>query len=710
MARHRDVRNIDADEFAESEDYGSSYGSSFCDEIPLSRSMEREYMYRRNASGTTPKMTDFLARTNSVGSVPEENEDEAINDSDDSSSSGGMGRRHSSGSSLVEGLNAEESAKLASCLEYVLDIVGDTIPDVQVKEAIIKCDFDGSLAVNTLLNNPIGLKSSYSKSSDRSKTKPRGTRSSPPPFTTIEPLVSQTASEAKSEFLTPSSSNASKLSIVDSPMPEEVFATPGPLENVKRGKRLDIRSRSPSPAMSTPSAAASTVRMRKNKVDVLEEYKRVHSATQKQLLNLVVVGHVDSGKSTLMGHLLYELGNVSRKAMHKFEVESKKLGKQSFAYAWVLDETTEERARGITMDVGQNWFETKTKGVRLLDAPGHRDFIPNMISGAYQADVAILVVNATRGEFEAGFDAGGQTREHAVLVRSLGVSQLIVAVNKLDTVDWSQSRFLEIVEKLKQFLKASVGFRDSDVTYVPVSGLTGDNLVKESDIDWYDGCTLLEAIDKLRAPPRLIEKPFRMAASDVYKPAVTSGLAVAGRIESGFVMVNDKVLVQPLNELATVKSIENSEGVVNMNMIAFAGEHVGLILSNIDAATSVNAGMIVVDPTMPLPVTRHFGAKIVVFTVDVPITKGFSCVLHHGSVQTAANVKKLVGLLDRSTGDVSKTQKRPRLLTKGANAVVEITTDSPVCIDLYSNVKELGRFMLRTGGKTIAAGMVTATY
>merc|ERR550519_886161 len=217
--------------------------------------------------------------------------------------------------------------------------------------------------------------------------------------------------------------------------------------------------------------------MRKQEVDVRREYQRLRGES-KEMVNLVVIGHVDSGKSTLMGHLLFKLGNVSQKMMHKHEKESRKVGKQSFMYAWVLDETEEERSRGITMDVGQNKFETEHRVITLLDAPGHRDFIPNMISGAYQADVAVLVVNATTGEFEAGFEAGGQTREHALLVRSLGVGQLTVAVNKLDTVEWDQGRFLAIKEKLRMFLTKQAGFKESDLTFIPCSGLTGENLTQ----------------------------------------------------------------------------------------------------------------------------------------------------------------------------------------------------------------------------------------
>ena len=314
--------------------------------------------------------------------------------------------------------------------------------------------------------------------------------------------------------------------------------------------------------------------MRKSDFNVSEEYKKSRGDA-KEALNLIVIGHVDSGKSTLMGHLLFQLGQVSQKIMHKYEQESRKVGKQSFMYAWVLDETDEERERGITMDVGQNRFETEHRVVTLLDAPGHRDFIPNMISGAYQADVAVLVVNATTGEFEAGFEAGGQTREHALLVRSLGVSQLCVAVNKLDTVDWDKARFEAIKDKMKLFLTKQAGFKDSDISFIPCSGLTGENLTKSPSTDkltsWYTGDTLAGVVDKMKTPVRAMEKPFRLAISDIFRAQTGSGFSVSGRVEAGVVMKDDKVLVSPLNEIGTVKSVDGEHG--------FAGDHVILTLT-----------------------------------------------------------------------------------------------------------------------------------
>ena len=262
--------------------------------------------------------------------------------------------------------------------------------------------------------------------------------------------------------------------------------------------RTGSRISSPNPDKWSESRSGSKSMQTKalNPEVALSEYNK-NPNTGKPHINLVVIGHVDAGKSTLMGHLLYLLGFVSKKAIHRYETDSKKIGKNSFLYAWVLDETQEERSRGITMDIAQSRFETDKRVVTLLDAPGHKDFIPNMITGATQADVALLVVDATKGEFETGFESGGQTREHTYLIRSLGISQLGVVVNKLDNCDWSQDRYNDITSKLSAFLK-QVGFKEQDVTYVPCSGLTGENLHQRSKLEalcsWYSGPSLVEII------------------------------------------------------------------------------------------------------------------------------------------------------------------------------------------------------------------------
>ncbi|GIY44013.1 HBS1-like protein [Caerostris extrusa] len=404
-----------------------------------------------------------------------------------------------------------------------------------------------------------------------------------------------------------------------------------------------------------------------------------------------------------MGHLLYDIGNVSQRNMHKFERDSKKLGKGSFMYAWVLDETPEERNRGITMDVAFNNFETTHRTVTLLDAPGHKDFIPNMITGAAQADVAVLVVDSTRGEFETGFEAGGQTREHTMLIRSLGVTELAVAVNKMDNVGWDEGRFKDIKTKMSSFLK-QVGFKENDVKFVPCSGLTGENLVKgpaEPTLkSWYSGPTLVEVIDNFQPPERPIDKPFRLCVSDVFK-GISGGFCAAGKIEAGFIKSGDKVLVMPAGEQAVAKGISVDERPLSYG---FAGDHVMLQLSGVDV-NNISSGSMLCSLDKPVKVTSRFEARLVIFNLSVPITKGFPVILHYQSLSEQACVKKLVSQLSRSTGEVIK--KKPRCLNKNSSAVVEIEVNRPICIELYNEFKDLGRFMLRSGGSTIAAGLVT---
>uniref|UniRef100_A0A671S923 HBS1-like protein n=1 Tax=Sinocyclocheilus anshuiensis TaxID=1608454 RepID=A0A671S923_9TELE len=397
------------------------------------------------------------------------------------------------------------------------------------------------------------------------------------------------------------------------------------------------------------------------------------------------------------------MGNVEVRTMHKYEQESKKAGKASFAYAWVLDETGEERDRGVTMDVGMTKFETDSKVITLMDAPGHKDFIPNMITGAAQADVAVLVVDASRGEFEAGFEAGGQTREHGLLVRSLGVTQLAVAVNKMDQVNWQQERFQEIVSKLGHFLKLA-GFKDSDVFYIPTSGLSGENLTTRSKVAdltaWYTGPCLLEQIDAFKPPQRSVEKPFRLCVSDVFKDQ-GSGFCVTGKIEAGFIQTGDKVLAMPPNETCTVKGITLHDEALDW---AAAGDHVSLTVTGMDII-KINVGCIFCDPKEPIRACTRFRARILLFNIEVPITQGFPVLLHYQTVSEPATIRKLVSVLHKSSGEVLK--KKPKCLSKGQNAVVEIQTQRPVALELYKDHKELGRFMLRYVGSTIAAGVVT---
>ncbi|KAF9189708.1 HBS1-like protein [Haplosporangium sp. Z 767] len=487
------------------------------------------------------------------------------------------------------------------------------------------------------------------------------------------------------------------------------------------------RSGMSSPVESTPPSGVSTPTKASTKsgkrIDVISEYQK--RIAEKESLNLVVIGHVDAGKSTLMGHLLYLQGEVNEKTIRKHERDAHKIGKASFAFAWVLDETGEERARGITMDVGVTKFETDNRRFTLLDAPGHRDFIPNMISGTAQADVAILVIDATTGEFESGFEANGQTKEHALLARSLGVQQLVVAINKLDVVGWSEARFLEIVSKLELFLVKDASFKRSNLRFIPCSGFTGENLVQRSKpgqicngsavsdaavpdsvasvvemFAWYKGPTLVETIDKLEAPTRAVEKPFRMSVTDVFKG--TGGVSAAGRLEAGHIQVGEAVMIMPGSEMAVVKSMEVNDEPTRW---AAAGDSVLLTLSGIDVL-QVSNGSVLCSRETPIPVTTHFAAQIVVFDVKIPITVGFPIIVHHQSHNEPATVSKLVATIDKGTGEMIK--KSPRHLSKNTTAMVEIRVNGrAIPLETFKDSKELGRVMLRKGGETVAAGIVT---
>ncbi|KAF8528930.1 P-loop containing nucleoside triphosphate hydrolase protein [Hysterangium stoloniferum] len=435
----------------------------------------------------------------------------------------------------------------------------------------------------------------------------------------------------------------------------------------------------------------------------------------RKSVSLVVIGHVDAGKSTLMGRLLYELGKVGEKKRIANERASEKIGKSSFSWAWELDGTLEERERGVTMDIALQNFQTPSRNVTLLDAPGHRDFIPNMISGASQADCALLVVDASTGEFEAGFQRGGQTKEHLLLVRSLGVSQVVVAVNKLDQVNWDDSRYTEIVEDLRPFLLQS-GFLPSKTKFVPVSAMMGINLNKRAkeSIQWYEGPTLVDLIDQLDPPIRLLDAPLRIPISNVFKgqTSLSAGLGVSGRVCSGVVQVGERLRVLPGDESAIVRRKNHSHEAVPW---AAAGANVTLYLSGIDPI-HLSVGIVLCPQSDLVPLVTKFVAQVITFDMEIPITAGAIIELFHQSSNVPATISKLLATLDRSTATVIK--QHPRVLGKHVSAKIEVTLRSSsmnepasqamvIPLETFEVNKDMGRILLRRGGETIAAGQIT---
>ncbi|KAF7355041.1 HBS1-like protein [Mycena sanguinolenta] len=450
---------------------------------------------------------------------------------------------------------------------------------------------------------------------------------------------------------------------------------------------------------------------------LLEEVKKTfeaQAATGKQRLSLVVIGHVDAGKSTLMGRLLYELGRMDERTRIANERNSTKVGKSSFSWAWGLDGTTEERERGITMDVALESFATTKRQVTVLDAPGHKEFIPNMISGASRADCALLVVDASNGEFEAGFERGGQTREHLVLARSLGVAQVIVAINKLDQVQWEKDRYEDICTLLRPFLVQS-GFHPSKTSYVPIGAISGVNLVACEGNDaaqllqWYKGPTLVDLLDKLEPPQRDIASPARIPISNIFK-GQGSGISVSGRLLSGVVQVGERLRILPGDETAVVKSIEVEEENVPW---AAAGSNLTLALVSVDPI-QLTIGSVLCPPSDPVPLASTFTARILIFDIQVPIISGAMVELFFHSRDVPATISKLIATLDRTSSKVVKSNpRRQSVLAKASSAEVQITirqtgsSGRSIPVELYAVNKAMGRILIRREGETIAAGIVT---
>ncbi len=426
----------------------------------------------------------------------------------------------------------------------------------------------------------------------------------------------------------------------------------------------------------------------------------VMSASKKPHMNLVVTGHVDNGKSTTVGHLMIDLGVIDQRTIDAFAKESESTGKgDTFKYAWVLDSIKDERDRGITIDLAFQKFETTKFFYTLIDAPGHRDFIKNMITGASEADASVLVVSVKPGETEAATEPGGQAREHAFLSRTLGVNQIAVALNKMDDVNYTEARFKEGKEAVEKMLKL-VGYNTTKVNFIPVSGWKGDNLVKKSEnMPWYKGPTLAEALDSFEPPEKPIGKPLRIPVQDVY--SITGvGTVPVGRVETGRIKANDKVIVMPAGVTGEVKSIETHHTQMDF---AEAGDNIGFNLRGVDKKAIKRGDIIGTSDNIPT-VAKEFEAQIIVIHHPTAMAPGYTPVLHAHTAQVAATLSDFVAKIDPKTG--ATVEEKPKFLKTGDAAIVKIKPVRPLAIETFKEFPEIGRFALRDMGTTIAAGVV----
>ncbi|SJX65169.1 probable SUP35-eukaryotic peptide chain release factor GTP-binding subunit [Sporisorium reilianum f. sp. reilianum] len=438
--------------------------------------------------------------------------------------------------------------------------------------------------------------------------------------------------------------------------------------------------------------------------ETLKDLFGENSDALKSHLNIVFIGHVDAGKSTMGGNLLFLTGMVDKRTMEKYEREAKEAGRESWYLSWALDSTAQEREKGKTVEVGRAYFETGKRRYTILDAPGHKSFVPSMISGAAQADVAVLVISARKGEFETGFERGGQTREHAVLVKTAGVQRLIVVVNKMDesTVNWQQSRYDEIQSKLTPFLR-SAGFNPkTDITYIPVSAYAGHNLkerVPKSVCDWYTGPSLLEFLDDLELGDRKISAPLKMPISEKYKDM---GTVVVGKLEAGKIKKGDSLLLMPNKvSVETVAIFNEQEEEVPA---AISGDNVRVKLKGVDHE-EVTVGHVLTDPVHPVHVATHFEAQLAILEHRNIICAGYSAVVHCHTVSQEANLAALLHYYDKKTG--KKSRRGPQFAKKGMKIIALVELAGPICVERFKDYPQLGRFTLRDEGRTVAIGKVT---
>ena len=416
--------------------------------------------------------------------------------------------------------------------------------------------------------------------------------------------------------------------------------------------------------------------------------------SNKPHINLMTSGHVDAGKSTLIGRLLYDTGAIREEEMRKLREIATELKKETFEFAFVMDTVKEERERGVTIDVMHRPFETQKWFMTIIDAPGHRDFVKNMITGASQADAAIFVVSAKQGE-----GVQEQTKEHAWLLKVLGVGQIMVVINKMDAANYDEKRFNEIKTEVTTLLKG-IGYKVDEIPFIPVSAYVGDNVAKKSDkMSWYKGQTIIETLDSyIKEPEKPTTKPLRLPIQDVY--SITGvGTVPVGRVETGLMKINDVIVFEPEGVKGEVKDIE-----VHHQKISEAkpGDNVGFNVRGVEKG-AIKRGSVAGHASNPPTVVKEFTAQIVVLNHPTVLTAGYTPVFHCHTASVACTIEEIIAKIDPRTGAV--VQEKPDFIKTGDAARIRVKPLRPFVIEKQSEFPELARFAIRDMGMTVAAGV-----
>ncbi|KAG0203637.1 translation termination factor GTPase eRF3 [Mortierella sp. GBA30] len=503
---------------------------------------------------------------------------------------------------------------------------------------------------------------------------------------------------------TPSRATASTpVPALAPPTPKSVTPVPKPASPTPPNAAVPKRSS----ASATAASAGTAAPVGTEDEDEPLDQETLTEFFGKEHVNVIFIGHVDAGKSTMGGRILEVSGMIDKRTLEKYEKEAKEAGRDSWYLSWALDTNAEERAKGKTVEVGRAYFETDSRRYTILDAPGHKTYVPSMIGGAAQADVAVLVISARKGEFETGFEKGGQTREHAVLAKNGGINKLIVVINKMDdpTVKWSKARYDECVEKLMPFLKSNRYNLKTDVMFMPVSGYTGANIKKGVDpkeCDWYTGLSFLDYLDSIKISDRNLNASFRMPISEKYKDM---GTMVVGKIESGSLKKGAHILVMPNAVNVEVQAIysELEEEIP----LAAVGDNVRLRLRGIEEE-DIMPGFVLCSPKHPVHAVSKFDAALGILEHKNIICAGYTAVLHIHTAIEEITLSAMLHLIDKKTGRRSK--RPPQFLKKGQQGIVTIETAGPLCVETFADTPQMGRFTLRDEGKTIAIGKITKLH